>query len=204
MTQKNSTPAGRNRMRIIVIFALLFACGPALFFIPNFENEENLIILLTLLPFIAVGLGLFIYALVRHYSRALFGKPEIIISQETLRLGESFNVSLRHTFKRDVLLDHITLQYLFRETATYQQGTDTRTVTHNEIIENHELPGGQYRTGQFIQQAYDLQIPADGMHTLVVERNKLQWFIRLEAGISNLPDFVEEYELTVLPQRIEG
>jgi hypothetical protein len=40
------------------------------------------------------------------------------------------------------------------------------------------------------------------MHTLVVERNKLQWFIRLEAGISNLPNYVEEYELTVLPEHL--
>jgi hypothetical protein len=181
---------------------MFFVCTPVLFFIPNLENEDGLIILISLLPFILVGLGLFIFLLVRHYSRALLGQPEIIISKESLRLGESFDVILRHTFKRDVLLDHLTVQFLFRETATYQQGTDTTTVSHNEVLQNFELPGGQYRAGQFIQQNYDLQIPLDGMHTLVVERNKLQWFIRLEAGISNLPNYVEEYELTVLPEHL--
>ncbi len=38
------------------------------------------------------------------------------------------------------------------------------------------------------------------MHTLDVWRNKLKWIVKFELAIPNLPNVIEEYELTVLPE----
>jgi len=155
-----------------------------------------LFVALFMLPGILV-LG---YAAIKYYSRARIGKPEIHISNMNLRVGEPFTVDLMHTFKHSVQIDQLEVQLIFKETATYQQGTDTRTVTHEDVYDNYELPSGQYQSGQFIQESYSMQIPADAMHTLKVRRNQLQWFVRLRASIPKLPDYVDAYELTVLPE----
>ena len=186
-----------------MIFVLFFACAPAFIFLPLRTEGEGPLILLTLLPFVFVGLGISIYLMAHRYSRARLGQPELLISSETLRLGESFTVNLMHTFKQNVTVDHIKLQFLFRETATYKQGTNTRTVIHNEMIEAFEMPGGPYRAGQMVQQSFTWQIPADGMHTVNVMRNKIQWFVRLDVGIPKLPDYIDEHELIVLPEKVK-
>ena len=127
------------------------------------------------------------------------GKPEITISEQMLRVGDSFTVNLFHNFKSGIQVDNIRLELVFRETATYQQGTDTRTVTHNHIIAEFEEPGGHIQAGHMLQKSYNLQIPRDGMHTLKVRRNKLEWFVRFSMKVPRLPDFSEEYELEVVP-----
>ncbi len=199
--QKNRSFSGKNRIWVAVIFGLVFAICPLLFIAPNIiGGDEPFLLVAIIVPFVLVGLGFAGYGLVHYYSRARVGKPEIMISNETLRVGESFTVNLMHTFKRSVQIDHIKVQLVFRETATYQQGTDTRTVTHNNIIEDYELPSGKFTSGHFIQETFNMQIPAAGMHTLSVRRNALRWFVCLDLGIPKLPDYVDEYELTVRPE----
>jgi hypothetical protein len=49
-----------------------------------------------------------------------------------------------------------------------------------------------------------MQIPPDGMHSLAVRRNTLEWVVRLRATIPRLPDFIEEIQLNVLPELAVG
>ncbi|MCP5096728.1 MAG: hypothetical protein GY943_14340 [Chloroflexi bacterium] len=150
--------------------------------------------------FALVGLGLTIYGGLGWFARYRLGKPTITFSNSTLRVGETFSVTYDHTIKSATQIDTFTAQLLFREIATYQQGTNTRTVTHNHEIEAEELPGGRFQSGHFLNETFQWQIPADGMHTLDVRRNKLKWIVKFELSIPKLPNVVEEYELTVLPE----
>ncbi len=189
----------RNGILFLAFFGAFWTLCSLTSFVPGLLSQEPLAILFGCL-FMVPGLLMLGYASSVYYSRARLGRPEVLISNTTLCVGETFSLTLMHTFKRDVQLDKIQVQLVFRETATYQQGTDTRTVTHNEVVEHYELPGGHYRAGHSLQEAYTMQIPADGMHTLNVRRNQLQWFVRVEAAVPKLPDYVDEYELTVLPE----
>lgn len=189
--------SGKNRVIFAIIFGLAFACCPLFFLVPILADGGEPIFILILLPFVLIGLGFVGYAVMLSVSRARVGTPEVTISNKTPRVGEAFNVNLVHTFKRNVQVNQIKVQLIFRETATYQQGTDTKTVIHNETVENYEIPGGQYRSGQFLQQSYEMQIPPDGMHTVKVRRNSLQWIVRVEIDIPKMPDYVDEYELMV-------
>lgn len=198
-THKTISLNSRNGFLFLVIFGLFWTCCSLFAIVPALLNGELFGILFAVI-FLVPGLLILGYAATVYYSRSRLGKPDVTLSNSTLRVGESFTVNLLHTFKSDVQIDRLEVQLVFRETATYQQGTDTRTVTHEDIYENYELPGGQYQSGQFIQETYTMQIPPDAMHTLNVRRNRLQWFVRVRAAIPKLPDYVDEYELTVLPE----
>ena len=150
--------------------------------------------------FTLAGIGITIFGALSWFARYRIGKPTITISNSTLRVGESFSVTYDHTIKNAAQIDKLTAQLLFREVATYQQGTNTRTVTHNHEIETEEMPGGRYQKGHFINETFEWAIPEDAMHTLDVRRNKLKWIVKFELSIPKLPDIVEEYELIVLPE----
>ncbi|HRQ39829.1 MAG TPA: hypothetical protein PLD25_18130 [Chloroflexota bacterium] len=198
-TNKSISLNSRNGVVFLGIFGIFWTCCSLTIMIPALLDRQYAGVLFSAL-FVLPGLIMLGYAATIYYSRARVGKPDITISNSNLRVGEQFTVNLMHTFKRNVQLESIVVQLVFKETATYQQGTDTRTVTHEDIYENFELPGGEYMAGQYIQETFTMQIPPDAMHTLKVRRNRLEWFVRVKADIAKLPDYVDEYELTVLPE----
>lgn len=199
MTPNNSK---RSRILLIALGALIPFCLFPLITImaSSGGNDEILPFLFVCLPVILIGGGLLIWFGIRKFSHSRLGQPEVFISKDELRVGETFNVQFMHTFARNITLEQILIQLVYQEKATYQQGTDTRTVTYEDVIEENELPAGDFRAGQMVSQDYDMRIPPDGMHTLKVRRNQIQWFVRIKAGIPKLPDYVKNYELTVIPE----
>lgn len=185
----------------LVGFALLWLGFSVPIFFVAVRDGETLPAIFTAV-FVLVGLVILVLGLLGYYTRMRVGKPEILLSSSTLRVGESFTVSFVHSFARSITVDNISLQLIFRETATYQQGTDTRTVTHDHIIDERQEPGGVFQSGSLINQTYEFQIPADGMHNVDVRRNKLQWYLIMKMGVPRLPDFIEQRELEVIPEMI--
>lgn len=191
-TKRGSSPG------CLLLFGLFWIAFSAIFVFVGIGDEDTTFIIFGGV-FVLIGLGILLFGGLSYYTRLRIGKPEITISEQMLRVGDSFTVSILHSFKSSVNVENIRLELVFRETATYQQGTDARTVTHNHVIAKFEEPGGHFQAGHLIQQNYDLQIPLDGMHTLKVRRNKLEWFVRFTMKVPRLPDFSEEYELEVVP-----
>ena len=196
--ERSTTVKSQNRPGCLLFFGLAWMAFSAIFVLVGIGNEDTTFTIVGTV-FVLVGLAIFLIGALSYYTRLRIGKPEITISEQMLRVGESFTVNFFHSFKSGAQVDNIRLELVFRETATYQQGTDTRTVTHNHIIAEFEEPGGRFQAGHLIQKNYDLQIPPDSMHTLKVRRNKLEWFVRFSMKVPRLPDFSEEYELEVVP-----
>lgn len=192
----------QNRPGCWLFFGLFWIAFSAVFVVIGVSSEDTAFIIFGSV-FVLIGVAVLLFGALSYYTRYRIGKPEITISEQMLRVGESFTVSFFHSFKSGVQIDNIRLELLFRETATYQQGTDTRTVTHNHIIAEFEEPGGRFQAGHLIHKNYDLQIPPDSMHTLKVRRNKLEWFVRFSMKVPRLPDFIEEYELEVVPVMVK-
>lgn len=196
--ERSATIKTQNRPGCLIFFGLFWMAFSAVFVLVGIGNDDTPFIIFGAV-FVLIGLAILLFGALSYYTRLRIGKPEITISEQMLRVGETFTVNFFHTFKSSVQVESIRLELVFRETATYQQGTDTRTVTHNHIISEFEEPGGHFQGGHFIQKNYDLQIPPDSMHTLKVRRNNLEWFVRFSMKIPRLPDFTEEYELEVVP-----
>lgn len=196
------SPTNNKTTRIIILViagVIPFCIFP--FIVMSIGSDNAILpILFFCLPVILLVGGGGIWFGIRKYSHSRLGKPDILISKDELRVGESFSVQFAHTFANDITLEELKVQLVYRETATYQQGTNTRTVTYEDVIEEYELPAGDYRAGHMVAENYTMRIPPDGMHTLRVRRNQIQWFVRVKAGIPKLPDFVETFELTVIPE----
>lgn len=193
----------KNSSGCLVLFGLFWIAFSSIFLITGIGNGDVVFSIFGGV-FVLIGVAMLAWGGMSYYTRFRVGKPEITISEQMLRVGETFTVDIFHSFKSNIQVENIRLQLLFRETATYQQGTDTRTVTHNHVIADFEEPGGHYQSGHLFQQSYSLQIPPDSMHTLKVRRNKLEWFVRFSMKVPRLPDFNEEYELEVVPVMIKG
>lgn len=195
MTQSTLKPKNKGSLPLALILTLI-GLGGILYSVIFNEAFPNLAFVFLFL----FGLYLLWYSL-RHTAVARkFGKPELTISQEYIRVGQRFTANLANTFPQDVTINKMSVQLIFRETATYQQGTDTRTVTHENVVQEHELMGGVYRAGNFLQKELEFQIPPDAMHTLRVRRNMLQWFVSIKAEIANYPDLAQESELEVISE----
>ncbi|HIP71848.1 MAG TPA: hypothetical protein EYH05_10695 [Anaerolineae bacterium] len=194
--------ARSTRIIFIVIAAIIPLCLFPFIILSSGGRGNSAIfpILFFCLPVILLVGGGAVWFGIRKYSHSRLGKPDILIAKDELQVGESFSVQFAHTFANDITLEELKIQLVYRETATYQQGTNTRTVVYEDVVEEYELPAGNYRAGHMVADNYTMRIPPDGMHTLQVRRNQIQWFVRVKAGIPKLPDYVETFELTVIPE----
>jgi len=64
----------------------------------------------------------------------------------TLRVGEEFSFVSRSLLA--VGINSIVVEFILRETAIYQRGTDTRTETQDKIVQEFHLLGQNYQAGQ--------------------------------------------------------
>lgn len=153
-------------------------------------------------PFVLIGLLLLGFSLAPLMARAKVAAPQALISQHPLRVGEKFTFTFRLRLKQPTEVQRVRLQWVFRETAIYQRGTETYTETYERLVEGEEYPASSVRLGDTLHLERSFQVPVDGMHTFIAPHNKLQWFLKVQAEISRWPDFKEEYEVTVLPEMV--
>jgi hypothetical protein len=200
-------------MACSLVFGAISIVGPA-FSSPVREGESRLLPVLstgvtflicfvpTMVPFLGIGAWLVIKLLNPVVAKARVEPAELIISKDTLRVGESFRATYRQAFKFDADVDKVLIQFVLRETATYRRGTNTYTAVHNHTHFEQTYPGRHYQSGQLFEDSLELQIPTDGTHTFVATRNKLQWFIHVEVDFSKWPDYKEDFEIKVLPEMV--
>lgn len=196
-----------------LVFGAFAIVGPSLSE-PVREGESRLLSVLstggtflicflpTMVPFLLIGGWMVVRLLNPVVAKARVERPEMIISKDPLRVGESFQVTYRQAFKFTADVEKILIQFVLRETATYQRGTNTYTVVHNHTHFEKSYPGRQYQSGQKFEVSLPLQIPADGMHTFIATRNKLQWFIHIEVDFAKWPDYKEDFGVQVLPEMV--
>jgi hypothetical protein len=201
----------------LIGFGLIFAVvgcavlfGPLVGLIPSLLNggglpDISVLIgmggsLLFSVPFILVGLFIMVLGIRPFIARAKVTKPEVALSTTTPAVGEIVNFTYRQTFKSAADAKRLQFQLVLRESATYQQGTDTVTVRHEHVVQEYEEPPRHFQGGEALQQQRQFQVPRQGMHTFSANRNKLDWFIRARVAMAGWPDFEEEYPLMVQPR----
>ena len=153
-------------------------------------------------PFILIGIVMIIGAFWRTIASVKIAPPSIHVSKERVRIGENFSVTYEQSFRMPSEVLDSKVELIFRESATYHQGTDTRTDTHEEVIDFFESPAKRFERGEKSRESGTFKIPKDAMHTFNQSKNKLQWFVRVDVDVQGWPDMVEEYEIQVLPERM--
>lgn len=130
-------------------------------------------------------------------------EPEIFVSNVRPRIGEQVKVVYQQHFKGAVEVKDISIQLIFRESATYTQGTDTVTVHHDVVVARLNYPPSRYPAGHIIQDEHVLTIPLGGMHTFIVKNNKLRWLLTVKVDVVGWADLNYEFELKVMPEKVE-
>ena len=156
------------------------------------------------IPFILIGLFLFVGVLWRSIAGVKIAPPVLQVSNPNPSLGETVRVRWELRFRAKTMLQDGKVELLFRESASYTQGTDTRTDTHEVVKEFYELPIGEMEAGKSIEGQTDFIIPEDGMHTFKQKNNSLEWFLRVRLNAMEWPDLEDEFVLHVQPQKAWG
>jgi hypothetical protein len=152
------------------------------------------------LPLGGVGLLMIGAAVRTMLARARVAPPAVAVSTTTPRVGEIFTVDYQQTYRVATNVQLIRMSLILRESATYQRGTDSVTVTHEHFVQTYDLPPRQFSAGETFQDRRQFQIPPLGMHSFAANRNKLNWFLKVTVQISGWPDFEDEFSLVVQPQ----
>jgi hypothetical protein len=153
------------------------------------------------IPFILIGIAMIVGSFWRVIAGIKVAPPKISISKDRCHLGERIGVVYEQAFRMPSEVLDSRIELVFRESATYQQGTDTRTDTHEVVPDFFDGPIKNFEAGELVRESGTLNIPVDGMHSFVDKHNKLQWFVRVKVDVQGWPDQVEEFEVTVLPER---
>lgn len=107
---------------------------------------------------------------------------ELLLADWPLSLGSRLEVRFRRRRRGRSLGEVFTLEaeLQLKEIATYQQGTNTHTVTR--VVRRHPVP--LYQTGIASGIAADLRIelPADWVPTISLPNNRVESWIAVEAA----------------------
>ena len=202
--------ANNNRW-IFGLMAVIFLVFPACFILPmlfslggNGGWGINMMVILFgsfgCIPVIILG-GLFLYPTLQGM---FVSKPVIAITPPQARVGERIKMSYQQSFKKDMQVEKLSFQLVLRETARYRRGTNTYTVKHEHPIDEFGYSARSIQRGEMITDEWQLQIPAYGVPTFKATNNRLEWYVKVHIDIKGWLNFKREYEISVLPERVNN
>jgi len=153
-----------------------------------------------ILPFIGVGVFLIVIAIRPFIASSRLSKAEITLSTTTPCVGDEVTFTYSQVFKRATEVELIQFKLILRESAHYRRGKNSYTVTHDNVIQDFGYPARRYEESERLNVRRDWIIPDDAMHTFRGTHNKLLWFIQAQIKMKGWPDYVEEYEIEVMPK----
>lgn len=174
------------------------------FMVPVMLDGGTILSIVFAVPFLAVGVGLTAWGVAPAIRAMKITPPEIHVSSDAVRLGETFDFRFHQEFKDKLHVDFARAEFVMRETAIYRRGTDTCTVTHEIPVETREIPAGDFESGERLDLSHRFTVPPDGMHTFIAPRNRIEWVIKVKVSIARWPDVNEDYPIQVLPEQYRG
>lgn len=148
--------------------------------------------------FVLVGLGVATGGGVKFMASRRLSPPAITVSVQPLHLGESFRAHLVQRLRSKVDVNAVTVTLICREWVQYQQGTDTRTETHDLLTVEVPLPvSGTIHPPACIEGDLEFIIPEDAMHSFSAAHNRIDWLLHVHSDIANWPDYKSDVMLEV-------
>ena len=112
-------------------------------------------------------------------------------------------VRFEQVSRRRQEIGKVSIQLLFRETATWKSGRSTNSAHQSTVMDTYETSGRQLAAGETLSEACVLQVPRSAMHSFSVPNNRLAWVVKVAVAIPGTPDVDEEVIVNVLPQMKE-
>lgn len=172
---------------IVVVAALLLS------------GQSKWLLAIFLTPFVLIGLGS-IGVLFRQLFKAAGVGPTLVeISDHPLYPGQRYRVFLSQSGRLKV--QSLRLALVCQETATYRQGTDTRSecreVFRQELFRRDEF---KIQSGQPFESDIELDVPASAMHSFASSHNEIGWKLVVEGQLAGWPDYCRAFTVIVRPR----
>lgn len=149
---------------------------------------------LFLIPFVLVGIVLLVS--VPYQFLASFNPRPVLRIDSRLEPGAEATVTW-HFKGRASRVSRLRLTLMGEESATYRQGTNTRTASetfHHEVLLDSDLAAQRGSAG--------LAIPEGTMHSFEAPNNSISWTLVLHGTIRMWPDVMNRFPLVVHPREI--
>jgi len=137
--------------------------------------------------------------LLRRQVLKRLGAVEFGVVPRRVPPGGNFQLGIRLTPTKDLLLNGITVTLTCQESATSGSGSNRTTYTQEvleevlTVVEDHRIAAGETWTGTL-----PLPIPADAPATFKAVDNEIEWEIEIHLDIPGCPDLKVPHVITVL------
>ena len=161
---------------------------------------------LFLTPSILIGLGLLalsVWSLLRAINDTRAGRAVVEVSMIPLEPGKP--CKLFFSSPQQSALTSMVVRLVCEERVKYgtgeDSGTQSKRVRELEVYRGDGLP---FVAGLPFETTFELEVPADAMHSLEVENNRITWRLEMEGGPGDPPRFHREFAIVVNPPRSSG
>ncbi len=163
-------------------------------------TEQSFIwLLLFIVPFLAGGIALVWFVVRRVLIATGVGTTQLEISNHPLLPGRRYDLWLSQAGR--TTMKSLRVDLVCEESATFLQGTDTRTHTRRVFEQPiFERQGFDIPPGLSFEQQCRIEVPPHAMHSFQADHNAVQWkfVVRGEAG--DWPVFERSFPIVVYPQ----
>lgn len=151
----------------------------------------------------AVGVWLAFNLIREFWNRRGIGQSHVEISAHPLVLGGEYQAYLMQT--GNMTLRKLLVELVCEESASYQQGTDSRTST--EVVFRQELRkwrGLRVEATQPFEAEMTFSIPPSAMHSFRSPHNQIRWMLLVRGETNHHQEVYRQFGLLVQPPKHRG
>ncbi len=176
---------------IVSVFVVIAVRG-------HLAGQPEWLLTVFVIPFVLIGFVL-IYQFFRQLLTATGVGPTLMeISDHPLSPGGQYRLFLSQSGR--LMVNSIRVSLLCEESATYRQGTNTRTETQ-EVFRQPVFvrEGFSIESGLPLETEVELNVPEGAMHSFKSDHNEVNWILLVEGDVASWPDYKRRFSVIVRP-----
>ncbi len=165
------------------------------------SDQPNWAVTIVVTPLAIAGAWL-AYSLMRDaWAATGVGLTQVEIANHPLILGQTSGGIVFQAGQFRARFLNISL--VCEEIATYCEGTDTRTSTHEVYRDKlHTERRFRVESDRPFEQPFTFTIPSSAMHSFVSPHNEVRWSLEVRAAPMRWPEFRRRFRLCVYPANL--
>lgn len=176
---------------IVSVFVTLAVRG-------HLRGEADWFLTLFMIPFVLVGIGAVGFLVRQVLIEAGVGSTIVEIEAHPLAPGGDYDVFFSQAGR--LTITSLSVLLVCEETATYRQGTNTRTANRRVSEEQVFLREGfDIQQGLPFETRLRITIPLRAMHSFTSDHNKVEWKLVVKGAVARWPDFERGFPIVIRP-----
>lgn len=150
-----------------------------------------------------VGVWLAYNLISEFWHRRGIGQTHVELSDHPLAVGGEYHAYLMQTGRMEART--LLVELVCEESASYQQGTDSRTST--ETVIRQELRKWRNLTidpSQPFEVEFSFRIPTDAMHSFRSPHNEIRWMLIVRGETSRAQEILRQFVMNIRPASLAG